>query len=451
MKKYMTLNSTVIGYKHIKKNIPCEDYSDSYSDDFCDIAIVADGHGDPACFRSKIGSKAVVCFTKVCFLEYINYLKNNISSFKKDMESPREQGRIVKNLTDTIIHKWYNFVFEDLNMHPITEAEYELAGTMAEKYKEGIKCEHIYGTTLIACLRFENYLFLIQQGDGRCILIDDEGNITQPIPWDDRCFENITTSMCDSDVATSIRYNIINLDEKPIIACLLGTDGVEDSYRNIEGTYCFYEQLCIDIKMSNFENLNDFINERLSVLSKEGSSDDISIAGIISLNINCNIIEQFKSNIVDYELSEKKSYLESKLASMERKYTILLSRYNNYKILLEDAKNKYEECKNMIIFLQDELENLKENTSDEKPLDNNILNKLKMFISDLIDLDDKSLDIQSQIEQKEKSLLLYFDEQRKLEKLINEYNKYIYDFNEYDKKYQDIKQQLKQLNGDSDE
>ena len=65
MGSFYAFNTTVKGYLHQKKNIPCEDASESYSDENgrFQIAVVADGHGDPACMRSAAGSRRAVEIT----------------------------------------------------------------------------------------------------------------------------------------------------------------------------------------------------------------------------------------------------------------------------------------------------------------------------------------------------------------------------------------------------
>lgn len=70
MSKVYTFNKTTIGHLHVMREIPCEDYSLSYSDESgrYHIAIVADGHGSEECFRSSVGSKAV-CEVALAYLK----------------------------------------------------------------------------------------------------------------------------------------------------------------------------------------------------------------------------------------------------------------------------------------------------------------------------------------------------------------------------------------------
>ena len=56
----------------------------------------------------------------------------------------------------------------------------------------------------------------------------------EPIPWDEDCQANITTSICDSEAIEEFRYCFMK--ESPV-ATLMGTDGIDDSYANFEEMY----------------------------------------------------------------------------------------------------------------------------------------------------------------------------------------------------------------------
>lgn len=104
---------------------------------------------------------------------------------------------MIRQLGNCIVGKWSLTVMENLRENPITEQELELAQNYAEAYRRGDRLEHIYGTTLIAALLTPDFLLVLHQGDGRCVVIHEDGVIDQPVPWDDRCHDNVTTSMCN--------------------------------------------------------------------------------------------------------------------------------------------------------------------------------------------------------------------------------------------------------------
>lgn len=62
----------------------------------------------------------------------------------------------------------------------------------------------------------KSYWFAFHIGDGKCIAYDIEGNWYEPIPWDDRCFLNKTTSLCDSIALDEFRYCYSGTGQLPI-------------------------------------------------------------------------------------------------------------------------------------------------------------------------------------------------------------------------------------------
>lgn len=71
---YKIFNCSRRGSSHIEKDIVCQDSSAKYYDANCRIFVVADGHGDPSCFRSNVGSK-IICET---FISALKVFKKNI-------------------------------------------------------------------------------------------------------------------------------------------------------------------------------------------------------------------------------------------------------------------------------------------------------------------------------------------------------------------------------------
>ena len=120
--------------------------------------------------------------------------------------------------------------------------------------------------------------FGLQIGDGKCVAIDAAGKPQQPIPWDERCFLNQTTSLCDSDAISLIRsvYTTNNLP----IAVFAASDGVDDTYTTDERLYTFYQTLWKMLRDNPDKAVTD-LQDFLPKMSEQGSHDDISIAGVI--------------------------------------------------------------------------------------------------------------------------------------------------------------------------
>lgn len=374
MGSFYAFNTTVEGYLHQKKNlsredISCEDASESYSDENgrFQIAVVADGHGDPACMRSAAGSRRAVEIAVECLKEFAKSVTEEESSeeyesIAKQLTVGKTGKRVMQQLTNTIISRWHSFVDADLCENPLTQEEKEKAGRYAEVYRRGDRLAHAYGTTLIAALRTPDFLMLLQQGDGRCDVFAEDGTVSQPIPWDDRCHENVTTSLCDEDVVTSIRSCVICFRDKKIIfysiprfedgyreepwkggnilACCLGSDGVEDSYRNMEGTHRFYRQLLCERIKRGKEGFETYLKEWLPDFSRKGSGDDVSVAGIVDMEQIETAAALFQRQNRRYDLEEQLARYESRQVSMSRKHEMLGRQSEAARIALEEKGKK---------------------------------------------------------------------------------------------------------------
>lgn len=362
MEKVYTFNQSVRGHLHVMRDIPCEDYSCSFSDKNgrYHIAAIADGHGADSCFRSSKGSEAACKVTLECLKEFAESVLGSSKSeekfYREALFDKKSSEVTLRRLTDLITAKWYDEVMEDYKKNPPTEAE---LGDYAEMYADGSNTVHIYGTTLIAALLMPSYLLLFQQGDGRCDVFYGDGSVDQPIPWDIRCQDNATTSLCDDDVLESFRTAVINIKKKKVIACYLGCDGVEDAYRdtyeNLGDTHCimggvhaFYKDLTcriLDSGVADFENgLKDYFEyfSEFGRFSRSGSGDDVSVAGIVDLNAIAAFSEKFRRDTKLYDVEEKLFWKEDELRGKQRKREILRKRMNEAERVWQRAKSEYD-------------------------------------------------------------------------------------------------------------
>ena len=370
MSKVYTFNKTTIGHLHVMRGIPCEDNSLSYSDENGQyhIAIVADGHGSEECFRSSIGSKVACEVSLACLKEFANSIvvsKIAEERFYQDVfTNSRYRQMTVRRLTDSIIAGWHDSVCNYHELNPITEGEW---AKLNEKYgpdkvqKIADNVEHIYGTTLMAALALPECLLLIHQGDGRIDVFYGDGSVDQPVPWDARCEDTTTTSMCDSDVTSSIRHKVINLRDTPVVACYLGCDGIEDAYRDshgdLGGTHCFmggvhtfYKYLTckmLDTSKDDFELYLDSFLPEFSVngiFTRSGSGDDVSVAGIVDLESISPLKQQFEFDIKNYSLEEDLFWKEDALRGKTRKHSILQKRMDDAKAIVETLSSELQKA-----------------------------------------------------------------------------------------------------------
>lgn len=362
MSQVYAFHKTVRGHFHVMKEIPCEDSSESYSaeDGRYYIAAIADGHGSKSCFRSDHGSKTAVEVALKCLQQFADTVlaseEEEEEFYQEIFTDSRYCQTTVKRLTDTIAAEWYDCVLSHYAENPPALEE---MGEGAAEYAGGKNTAHIYGTTLIAALQMPKCLMLFHQGDGRCDVFYEDGSVEQPIPWDSRCEDTATTSLCDEDVASSFRSQILNLTERPVMACYLGSDGVEDAYRDtyeglggshihMGGVHTFYKDLTCQLVEKGQEEFEQYLEPMLSGFSADGrfsgsgsgSGDDVSVAGIVDIDAVQKFTGQFQNEVKQYALEEELFWKKDELRGKTRKHGILQKRMAEALAALEEAQQK---------------------------------------------------------------------------------------------------------------
>jgi len=291
MNKYKTFAITKKGNSHTKQGLECQDASFNKENDKVSIAVVADGHGDSNCFRSNKGSKLAVACTVKGLEEFAviheqkfskSQLKKNISLVKNDFD------KSLRDLVKFIIASWQVKVEEDYKTNPFSQQELELADEKhRKKYEEGSELNKAYGTTLIATAITNDYWFGIHIGDGRFTSLYSDGSFEQPVPWDDKCYLNVTTSICDDDALEQARiYFSFNELSPPPVAVFICTDGIDDNYP-VEGNekhlFKLYRTIALTFVNDDFESTYNQMIELVDAFATKGKGDDTSIAGFVDM------------------------------------------------------------------------------------------------------------------------------------------------------------------------
>lgn len=262
------------GASHIKKNKECQDFSESYFDEKCAIAIVCDGHGGDDYVRSAKGSEFGCAAAKSCIMDFVNNVDKE--------ELKRHSKLLIHNLEASIISAWNDAIYDHYKNNPFTEKEIAVLSERAKrKYLQEKRIESAYGTTMIAVVSTEDYWFGIHIGDGKCVAVNPEGKFVQPIPWDDRCFLNATTSICDSDALSRFRSFY---SEKLPVAVFVGSDGVDDCFSSEQQLNNLYRTVLYSFATSDFDAAVADLSDYLPRLSAKGSGDDVSVAAILDLD-----------------------------------------------------------------------------------------------------------------------------------------------------------------------
>ncbi len=312
---YELLCNSVLGASHISKNIPCEDFGLKTDCGDMKIFVTADGHGDPNCMRSHIGSK----FACEIAAKYLEMFARGIVAEEREWElfDERFASKRLRHLSRCIVNRWVQRVREHFSMNSPTNEDYSKAAKFADEFKNGIRVERAYGTTMMAGIQTQGFLLLLHQGDGRIVVFDENGKASTPVPWDDRCVGNATTSMCDPDAASSMRFYVINLINNPIVACFAGSDGVEDSFSSMEKVYAYYREFISYSCDKGVLALESYLGDELSRLSKEASQDDVTVTGIIDTERCKPFLEAFKVENRYIELQSDYDKVENDINSIE--------------------------------------------------------------------------------------------------------------------------------------
>lgn len=335
------------GESHKLTDKPCQDYAYSESNEELSMAIVSDGHGGERYFRSQIGSELAVNITKEAIRNFVGNMEkaslndnNALSVFDnspftsfsqatasvQQLESKTHQSLMW--LFSSIINQWNIAIEKDAHERELSAWELEnvekkyVDKFLKEREQNNSSFEKTYGCTLMAYVQTPRYWFAFHLGDGKCIamrLCNDHLVCEQPIPWDEKCFLNKTTSLCDSHALEEFRYCYQGDGEQNFpIAIFLGSDGLDDSYGDGDNLHNFYIQLFKMIIKNGKKKALKELEKSLPIISQRGSKDDMSVACIFKTEAQKTIFLQ----LIEYQLSKTEeafNNIESKIIELNAK------------------------------------------------------------------------------------------------------------------------------------
>ena len=274
MQPYLQLNSHYIGKSHLDKEKPCEDYSLSYGDNSLSAAVISDGHGDGNCFRSAAGAK-FACEICLSLLRQFQGINSHITDIRScDFEEN------VRSLEREIAAKWKKKVLSDAASNPFLPEELEQASEeIRAQYRNGQNIERAYGCTLIAAMVTRNYFLCLQIGDGKCVAAYPGGIFVEPVPPDENCIGNRSTSLCNRDAEKSFRHYFSSILP---LAAFVSSDGVEESF-DCAGLYHFFYSITYWFRQEGAECALKKLTELLPKISEGGSGDDVSVSACLSM------------------------------------------------------------------------------------------------------------------------------------------------------------------------
>ncbi len=294
MNNYSSFSHTFAGAFHVKNKIICQDYSMSYNCLKYSFIAVADGHGSPQYIRTDRGAKLAVESAGECIEEFMDLLDG--AEMLLNVEKKRR--KLFSMLWRNIVSLWYDKVANDYIKNPFMENELKNIPEELSDYRQYYKDGNFlvaYGTTLLFFVISREFAFGIQIGDGKCVIVADDGSAYSPIPDDPMCNGNFTSSMCQEDANNASRFCYFEKNSIPP-AVFIGTDGVDKSCWNDEQLYDLYRELAIKFAEKGFEETDKYLESFLPQISENGVGDDISCAGILNISALKKCIEELKNS-----------------------------------------------------------------------------------------------------------------------------------------------------------
>ena len=338
-------NFSCQGESHKADNKPCQDASFSavYNDGLA-LAIVCDGHGGERYFRSDVGARMateVIRDSVKTFVENVDksmfvgqpFTAEEAITSEEVIKKQKPIDKAFRQLFSSIIYQWNQRIADHAANTAISEWEQE---HVPQKYLDELHTsetfEKLYGCTLMVYAQTPEYWFAFHLGDGKCVSFQQSPLWTMPIPWDDRCFLNKTTSLCDSNAINEYRYCYEGDGQYPW-AIFLGSDGMDDSFGEDENLVNFYIQVVKMLVTEGKEATIASIESDLPQLSKIGSKDDMSVAFVY----NIEVLKAHITDFIQYQIDLVKDGIhqtDERIASLNEKLSSLVT--------LSDEKSRIE-------------------------------------------------------------------------------------------------------------
>lgn len=276
MSKYRNLSISVRGADHTEQQALLEDYSVTYECEAFHIAAAAGGGTESQYFRSYLGSR----FAAEAALKAAITFASSVSGEELRFDE-RSRLRMIRQLEGSIIIGWRERVREHLETYPFLDEEID--SIEDEKYRNGyqagIDLEYAYRSNVMVAITTKDYCLVIRNGSGECTFLWKGGRQEEPVPWNDKCVDGFSTSMCERTAIQEFRHFYA---ETAPAALFLMTGGMRSCFEQDEEYHEYLNLLARKLYQSP-EDVEDYLKAYLPELSKKGTHGDMCLAMIWSL------------------------------------------------------------------------------------------------------------------------------------------------------------------------
>jgi hypothetical protein len=189
----------------------------------------------------------------------------------------------VRSTLGGLVREWRSAVAGHLARHPYTGEE------QAALDSTGDGPDVPYGSTLLLAVVCARWLACAQIGDGDFLAVRPDGQSIVPLPGDERLDGLHTTSLCQKNAEEAFRVGVQNLDDIPLLALLLATDG----FGNAQAADPWQPGVGHDLAKLAAEHDHRWFDDQVPrwaerCASAEGSGDDTSI--VLLLNPGATVL-----------------------------------------------------------------------------------------------------------------------------------------------------------------
>lgn len=360
-------NHSCQGESHKASDKECQDYSLTWQneDKSITIAVVCDGHGGDSYFRSATGARFAAEITVEQLRQFLTDVDTNLFAglpftaigTQETQELESELDDVMRRLFKSIYSRWREAITKD-GHRELTEWEKEhVEQKDIDLLKDEDRIVKAYGCTLMAYVCTHDYWFAFHLGDGKLVMLNDQFKFSQPVPWDEKCFLNKTTSLCGKEPVKDFRYCIQGDGSFPV-AVFLGSDGLDDTYGDGDKLNSFYGSVVKELASKGQEDVENMLKEDLPKISKMGSQDDMSVAVVYDeakIAEAAISINEYQKSLLKEEISELQQKIEKNKAFIDEireldlttrsKLEELLDRLQDLKSQILGSQTEYDEAK----------------------------------------------------------------------------------------------------------
>ncbi len=282
-REWRIIGETVRGASHLRSGTPNQDAILQVRESSVELPLVlsvSDGHGSDKCFRSDRGSRMAVAIGA-------DLMRGVVNSVQKHSDASQIESSIKATLPAKFARRWKQAVEADLEREPLTEKELgRLEAKDSLRARKLVESHPLiaYGATTLTIGLTHTFVICLQLGDGEIITVSETGEVSKPLPEDERLIANETTSLCTDTAAQDFRLACIPLTDSPPALILMTTDGYANSFTDDAGFLKVGSDILEMIRTDGFDSVNRSVKGWLEEATRMGSGDDCTLGIICRLD-----------------------------------------------------------------------------------------------------------------------------------------------------------------------